>query len=218
MLNLACKKTKWIRNESSIYFVLRSKLRRSEWAFTCFGSNHIGAFYAVSFWVLGRFVMTSTPSHDGGTVLQRTLAVGVRITVFFLNGPFPASFLFIFVFSTQLTVNKCSINFADDWIRTADLWYRKRPLYQLSHTTTAHVSIIVILSWTKSQRDGNNYLGLLFNFLSKRLGGHWNEIIALGAFWEIREDQSLRLMSIDLGLFLGMLMMQTMECNHYKRS
>ena len=26
-----------------------------------------------------------------------------------------------------------NINFANDWIRTADLWYRKRPLYQLSH-------------------------------------------------------------------------------------
>ena len=51
----------------------------------------------------------------------------------FLNGPFAASFFFIFIFSIQLTVNKCSINFADDWIRTADLWYRKRPLYQLSH-------------------------------------------------------------------------------------
>ena len=25
------------------------------------------------------------------------------------------------------------INFADDWIRTADLWCRKQPLYQLSH-------------------------------------------------------------------------------------
>ena len=23
--------------------------------------------------------------------------------------------------------------FANDWIRTADLWYQKRPLYQLSH-------------------------------------------------------------------------------------
>ena len=55
----------------------------------------------------------------------------------FLNGPFPAPFFFIFVFSIQLTVNKCSINFADDWIRTADLWYQKQPLYQLSYTTTA---------------------------------------------------------------------------------
>ena len=42
-------------------------------------------------------------------------------------------FLYFRLFNTQLTVNKCSINFADDWIQTADLWYRKRPLYQLSH-------------------------------------------------------------------------------------
>ena len=42
-------------------------------------------------------------------------------------------FLYFRIFNTQLTVNKCSLNFADDWIRTADLWYRKRPLYQLSH-------------------------------------------------------------------------------------
>ena len=44
-----------------------------------------------------------------------------------------AIFFFIFVFSIQLTVNKCSINFANDWIWTADLWRWKRPLYQLSH-------------------------------------------------------------------------------------
>ena len=54
---------------------------------------------------------------------------------FFKNGPFTVSFFFIFVFSIQLTVNKCSINFANGWIRTADLWYRKQPLYLLSHTT-----------------------------------------------------------------------------------
>ena len=43
-------------------------------------------------------------------------------------------FVFLyFVFSTQLTVNKCSIKVADGWIRTADLWSRRRPLYQLSH-------------------------------------------------------------------------------------
>ena len=42
-------------------------------------------------------------------------------------------FFYFRLFNTQLTVNKCSINFADDWIRTADLWYWKRPLYQLSH-------------------------------------------------------------------------------------
>ena len=28
--------------------------------------------------------------------------------------------------------------FADNWIRTMDLWYRKQLLYQLSHKTTAN--------------------------------------------------------------------------------
>ena len=32
-----------------------------------------------------------------------------------------------------------NINFANDWIQTADLWYWKQPLCQLSHTTTARV-------------------------------------------------------------------------------
>ena len=46
----------------------------------------------------------------------------------------PGLFFFIFVFSIQLTANKCSIlKFANDWIRTTGLWYWKRPLYQLSH-------------------------------------------------------------------------------------
>ena len=45
----------------------------------------------------------------------------------------PGLFFFIFVSSNQLTENKCSINFADDWIRTTDLWYHERLLYQLSH-------------------------------------------------------------------------------------
>ena len=47
--------------------------------------------------------------------------------MFFLNGPIPASFFFIFVFSRLMTANKCSKKFADDWIQTADLWYRRLP-------------------------------------------------------------------------------------------
>ena len=36
--------------------------------------------------------------------------------------------------SVQLTVNNFqNINFADDWIQTADLWYQKQQIYQLSH-------------------------------------------------------------------------------------
>ena len=26
-----------------------------------------------------------------------------------------------------------NINITDDWIKTADLWYRKQPIYQLGH-------------------------------------------------------------------------------------
>ena len=52
---------------------------------------------------------------------------------YFLKCAIPGHFSFIFVFSLQLTVNKCSIKFSDDWIQTVDLWYRKQPSYQLSH-------------------------------------------------------------------------------------
>ena len=42
---------------------------------------------------------------------------------------------FIFVFSIQLKVNKCSLKFADDWIRTSEFWCSKWLLCQcqLSH-------------------------------------------------------------------------------------
>ena len=63
----------------------------------------------------------------------REIRMQIPKVFFFKNGPFPASFFFIFIFSIQLTVYKCSINFAKDWIPTADLWYWKQPLYQLSH-------------------------------------------------------------------------------------
>ena len=49
------------------------------------------------------------------------------------NGPFPASFLYFRLFYKQLTVNKCSIKVANDWIRTRVLSYCKRPLCQLRH-------------------------------------------------------------------------------------
>ena len=56
---------------------------------------------------------------------------------FFKKWAIPGLFFFIFrLFNTHLIVNKCSIeinNFSDDRIRTADLWYWKLPLYQLSH-------------------------------------------------------------------------------------
>ena len=74
----------------------------------------------------------------------------------------PGLFLFIFVFSIQLIINKCSINFADDWSRTADLWYRKRPLYQLSHNHFPNEYSLVRMKPLRKKHsvcDSNNFIG-----------------------------------------------------------
>ena len=47
---------------------------------------------------------------------------------YLFNGQFPAHFLYFCLFNTAV-----NINFAADWIRTADLCCQKRPLYQLCH-------------------------------------------------------------------------------------
>ena len=64
--------------------------------------------------------------------------------LFLKNGPFPASFSFIFVFSIQLTVN-VQYFFADDWIRTSDLLNWKRQLCQLRHNHCP--SILFFIYW-----------------------------------------------------------------------
>ena len=51
-------------------------------------------------------------------------------------------FLYFCLFYKQLTVNKCSIKVADDWIRTWVLWYRKRPLCQLRHNHCPNESFV----------------------------------------------------------------------------
>ena len=57
----------------------------------------------------------------------------LSLSLFLKNGLLPSSLFFlIFVFSIQLIVNKFII-FVYDWIRSADLWRLKRPLYQLSN-------------------------------------------------------------------------------------
>ena len=74
------------------------------------------------------------------------------ISIFFKkNGPFAASFFLYFrLFYKQLTVNKCSIKVADDWIRTRVLWDCKRPLCQLRHN---HFPIIHFFLYVCSQAD-----------------------------------------------------------------
>ena len=68
----------------------------------------------------------------------------------FFKWAIPGLFLFIFVFSIQLIINKCSIKFCR-WLES-NLWYRKRPLYQLSHN---HFPLLInfcneLLTWSES--------------------------------------------------------------------
>ena len=63
---------------------------------------------------------------------QQTRNLNEPLLTTFLKWAIPGLFFFIFVFSIQLAVN-VQLIFAGDWIRTTDLWNRKRPLDQLSH-------------------------------------------------------------------------------------
>ena len=58
-----------------------------------------------------------------------------KVIIFFEKWAIRGLFFSLFssFFCKQLTVNKCSIKVADDWIRTRVLWYRKRSLCQLRH-------------------------------------------------------------------------------------
>ena len=67
-----------------------------------------------------------------------------------------------------MTVYKCSINFADDWI----LWYRKRPLYQLSHN---HLLLycIVTYHWLADNFDFHESLSSKVPTYLGREAGHF---------------------------------------------
>ena len=56
-------------------------------------------------------------------------------------------FIYFCLFNTvdSKQVNIFNINFADDWIWTADLWYWKQPLYQLSHNHFPNRHIVATL-------------------------------------------------------------------------
>ena len=58
---------------------------------------------------------------------------GQHYLVLFRNGQFPISFLYFRLCNTVDSKQMSNINFADYGIRTADIWYRKHPLFQLSH-------------------------------------------------------------------------------------
>ena len=57
-----------------------------------------------------------------------------------------------------------NINFADDWIWTADLWYQKRPVYQLSHNHCQwKKNIFGIQSFTDKTKELISKASFIFN-------------------------------------------------------
>ena len=71
-----------------------------------------------------------------GTVKPMSLTpiTPLTLSVTLKNGPFPASFFLYFrLFNIVDRKQMFNLIFADGWIRTVDLWYRKQLLYQLSH-------------------------------------------------------------------------------------
>ena len=45
--------------------------------------------------------------------------------------------------------SKQMLNFADDWIRSMDLWYWKRLLYWLSHVTPLPITVQLFRAWAR---------------------------------------------------------------------
>ena len=68
----------------------------------------------------------------------------IMLQYFFLKmGHSRPLFLYFRLSYKQLTVNKCSIKVANDWIRTRVLWYWKRPLCQLRHNHCPNLSLVI---------------------------------------------------------------------------
>ena len=56
--------------------------------------------------------------------------------LFFKMGRSRPLFLYFRLFNAVESKQMFNMNFINDWIRTADVWYQKRLLFQLSHNST----------------------------------------------------------------------------------
>ena len=68
--------------------------------------------------------------------ISRILGIMIGCSIFFLKSGWAIPGLFFDLFCLFNTVDSKQMfnkDFADDWIRSADLWYWKQPFYQLSH-------------------------------------------------------------------------------------
>ena len=89
--------------------------------------------------LLGRFHLIQIFRLGSPILLKRSI---IKTTVFLKkNWLFPASFIFLFVFSRKPLI--VHTNFDEDWFQTTDVWCRKRHLYQLRN------NCYLLLKWIK---------------------------------------------------------------------
>ena len=64
-------------------------------------------------------------------------------------------FLYFCLFNTVDSIQMININFADDWIRTSDPWYRKQPLYKLhNNNCPTYLWLCDVITWSSSHHQG----------------------------------------------------------------
>ena len=81
-------------------------------------------------------MLLKTKLYDIGSWFCELLTNALARNTFFKVGPSRPLFIYFRLFNTvdsKQVYKMFNINFTYDWIRTADLWYWKQSLYQLSH-------------------------------------------------------------------------------------
>ena len=88
--------------------------------------------------------------HDTGNLptqswieigVNGNLQLWVRVSLCFVKCATPSLFFYIHLFKTVDSQKNVLRNFANDWIRTADLLCRKQPLYQLHYNPCPSLSV-----------------------------------------------------------------------------
>ena len=114
--------TSGVRSDRSTNWVTTTALTRSPYLFRLRPAIFWLCFHFASFVIYG-----SRPSCC--TSLPRLY---VHIFGFF-NGPSRPLFSLFSSYQYSWQYTNVKYKFPNDWIRTSDLWYFKRPLYQLGH-------------------------------------------------------------------------------------
>ena len=86
--------------------------------------------------------------------------------------PFFIYFCLINTFDIKQVNNCLKINLADDWIQTSDLWYWKRPVYQLSHNHCPfYIYRLIIISGQDARATRNSFSAAFSSMFRRRSGG-----------------------------------------------